>query len=75
MLACSYFVLRLHHAGPFFFRHIETNCFCSYSTVQIEEMNSKLTNYSSHFLIAVMSFVSKCTCSKLYCHVSFMMHT
>ena len=75
MLACSYFVERLHHAGSFFFRHIETSFFYSYSTVQIEEMNSKLTNYSSHFLIAVMAFASKCTCSKLYYRVSFMMHT
>ena len=52
-----------------FFRHIKTNYFCSYSNVQIEEMNSKSANYSLHFLIAVMAFASKCTCSKLYYRV------
>ena len=51
--------------GVFVLRHIETNCFCSYSTVQIEEMNSKTVNHSLHFLITIMAygrFASKCTC-------------
>ena len=51
--------------GVFVLRHIETNCFCSYSTVQIKEMNSKTVNHSLHFLIAIMAygqFASKCTC-------------
>ena len=43
--------------------------------IAMYNMNSKSANYSLHFLIAVMAFASKCTCNKLYCHVSFMMNS